>query len=46
MHTGFWWGNMKERDHFEDLDTDGRITLNFIQRNRVGEHGLDLSGPR
>jgi hypothetical protein len=17
MHTGFWWGNMKERDHFD-----------------------------
>jgi len=19
MHTGFWWGNMKEWDHSEDL---------------------------
>jgi hypothetical protein len=19
MHTGFWWGNLKERDHLEDL---------------------------
>ena len=19
MHTGFWWGNMKEQDHPEDL---------------------------
>jgi hypothetical protein len=22
---GFWWGNLKERDHFEDLDVDGRV---------------------
>jgi hypothetical protein len=21
MRTGFWWGNLKERDHLEDLDT-------------------------
>jgi hypothetical protein len=27
MYTGFWWGNMKERDYFEDLDADGRIIL-------------------
>ena len=19
MHTGFWWGNLRERDHLEDL---------------------------
>jgi hypothetical protein len=27
VHIGFWWGNPKERDHFEDLDVDGRIIL-------------------
>jgi hypothetical protein len=21
MQTGFWWGNLKERDHLQDLDT-------------------------
>jgi hypothetical protein len=20
--TGFWWGNLRERDHLEDLDVD------------------------
>jgi hypothetical protein len=24
MGTGFWWGNLKERDHCEGLDVDGR----------------------
>jgi hypothetical protein len=27
VHTGFSWGNLKERDHFEDSGVDGRIIL-------------------
>jgi len=27
VYTGLWWGNLKERDHLEDLDVDGRIIL-------------------
>jgi len=23
MHTGFWWGNLKERNHLEDLGVAG-----------------------
>jgi hypothetical protein len=26
-HTGFWWGNLRERDHMEDISVDGRIML-------------------
>ena len=26
-HTGFWLGNLRERDHLNDLDIDGRIML-------------------
>jgi hypothetical protein len=22
MHTGFWWGNLRERDHLEDPGVD------------------------
>jgi len=25
--TGFWWGNLRERDHFVDPGVDGRIIL-------------------
>jgi hypothetical protein len=30
--TGFWWGNLRERDHFGDPGVDGRITLRWIFR--------------
>jgi len=31
-YTGFWWGNLRERDHLEDPDVDGRIILRWIFR--------------
>jgi hypothetical protein len=30
VHAGFWWGDLRERDYFEDLDVDGRIVLEWI----------------
>jgi hypothetical protein len=27
VHTGFWWGNLRGRDHLENLGVDGRIIL-------------------
>jgi hypothetical protein len=27
VYTGFWLGNMRERDHLEDPGVDGRIIL-------------------
>jgi hypothetical protein len=28
--TGFWWGNLRERDNWGDPDIDGRIILRWI----------------
>jgi hypothetical protein len=30
--TGFWWGNLRERDHWGDLGVDGRVILRWIFR--------------
>ena len=30
MHTGFWWEDLRESDHFEDQGMDGRIILKWI----------------
>jgi hypothetical protein len=41
MHTGFWWGNLRERDHLEDEGIDGRIILKLIFKKWDRGHGLD-----
>ena len=32
VYTGFWWGNLRERDHLEYPGVDGRIILRWIFR--------------
>jgi len=32
VYTGFWWGNLRERDHLEYSGVDGRIILRWIFR--------------
>jgi len=27
VHVGFWWGNLRDRDHLEDPDVDGTLIL-------------------
>jgi hypothetical protein len=36
MYTEFWWGNLRERDHLEEPNVDGRIILRWIFRKWDG----------
>jgi hypothetical protein len=39
VHTGFWWGDLREGDFLEDVGTDGNIKMDLQE---VGwRHGLD-----
>jgi hypothetical protein len=38
---GFWWGNLRERDHWEDPGVDGRIILRWIFSKWDVGYGLD-----
>jgi hypothetical protein len=28
--TGYWWGTLNKRDHFEDLGIEGEIILKWM----------------
>jgi len=44
VYTGFWWGNLRERDHMEEPDVYRRIILRWIFRKLMSGLGLDRSG--
>jgi hypothetical protein len=47
VHIGFWWGNLRERDHLENPGIDRRIILKWIFRKwDVGISWIDVSQNR
>ena len=40
--TDFFFKNLKERDHVEELRVGGRLIMYGSSRNRVACYGLDL----
>jgi hypothetical protein len=44
--TVFWWGSLRERDHWGDPDVDGRIILRWIFRKWEGVVETGWSGLR
>jgi hypothetical protein len=36
VHTGFWWGDLREGDHLGDSGIDGRIILKWIFKKSDG----------
>ena len=45
MHTEFWWGNVREGDHLEDLGVDGRLILKWIFKQWGGMGDMDWIHP-
>ena len=35
VDTGFWWENLRERDHLQEPGVDGRVILRWIIRKWV-----------
>jgi len=47
VYAGFWWGNLRERDHLGDPGMDGRILLRWIFRKwNGGMDWIDLAQDR
>jgi hypothetical protein len=47
VHTGFWWGNLKERDHLKVPGIEGRIIFRWILRKCEGDMDcIDLAQDR
>jgi hypothetical protein len=41
VHTGFWWGDLRERDPLKDHGLGGRIILRWIFKKQMGRNEQD-----
>ena len=47
VHTGFWWGDLRERDNLEALGIDGRVILKLLFKKHDGKlDWVDLAQDR
>ena len=44
MHTGFWWRDMRKREHLEDLAIDGWIVLKWSSMKWDGLRTRTVAG--
>jgi hypothetical protein len=45
-YTGFWWGNLREKDNMGEPSVDGKIILRWIFRKWDVGNGMDSAGSR
>jgi hypothetical protein len=47
VHTGFWWGDLREGDHLEDTGVDGRTKLKWsFEKGQGCMEWIDLADDR
>ena len=47
MHKGLWWGDLRERDNFEETGVDGRIIIKYtLKAGLDGVDRIDLAQDR
>jgi len=44
VHTGFWWGNLRTKDHLENPGTDERTLKWIFKKWEWGIAWIDVSG--
>ena len=47
VHAGFWWGNLREREHLKDLGVSGSVILRWTFRKWDGDKNrIDMAQDR